>query len=137
VKYKATLPLLLLLVVAGQLSAVFCIAQCEGMSTRMMAHACGMHGMAQGHYCASCKHSSVNDASGNLSAVDCSGQICNSVLGLVQKNPDHGFKPLVAQVSIDAIAPPVLGGMRPLDFKNSRCARSIPPFDPLISSLRV
>lgn len=131
------MPLLLLLLVAGQLSAEFCMAQCEGMSMRMMAHACDMHGMAQGR-CESCKYVSVNGPRGTISALEtCSGQICNSVLGLVQNRPNYGFKPLVALVSVEALAPPVLEGMRPLRFKDSRSTKSIPPFDPLISSLRI
>src|ERR1035437_7290236 len=63
-KYKVILPVLFLLLVAGQMSAEFCMARCEGMSTRMLAHACGMHGMAQGQ-CAMCNHA---PASGTNSA---------------------------------------------------------------------
>ncbi len=134
-KHKATLPLILLLLVAGQMSAEFCRAQCEGMGMRMMAHACGMHGMA---HCASCKHASANGAGGALSGLDaCSGQICNSVLVLVQNPPDHGIKPSVPPASIDIPAPPVLEGTRALRFRDARSTKSILPFDPLISSLRI
>jgi hypothetical protein len=137
VKYKVTLPVLLLLLVAGQMSAEFCMAQCEGMGMGTMEHACGMHAMAQAH-CASCKHASANGASGALSARDaCSGQICNSALGLVQNPPDHGIKPSVSPVSIDILAPPVLEGTRALHFRDARSSKSILPFDPLISSLRI
>jgi hypothetical protein len=137
VKYKATLPVLLLLLVAGQISAEFCRAQCAGMGMRMMEHACSMHGMAHAH-CASCKHASAIGASGALSTLDaCSGQICNSVLGLVQNPPDHGIKPSVSPVSIDILAPPVLEGTRTFHFRDARSTKFILPFDPLITSLRI
>jgi hypothetical protein len=50
-RYKVTLPMALLLLVGGQMSAELCSAQCEAM--RIMASACAMHGMAHCHdaYC--------------------------------------------------------------------------------------
>jgi hypothetical protein len=136
VRYRATLPLLLLLLVAGQMSAEFCRAQCEGAGMRM-EHACAMHVMAHGH-CTSCKHASANGAGGTLSAPDsCSGQFCNSVLGLVQNPPDYGIKPSVSPVSINILAPPVLEGTHTWRLRDARSAKSILPFDPLISSLRI
>lgn len=136
-KHKATLPLLLLLLVAGQMSAEFCMAQCEGMSTGMMAHACGMHGMAHAH-CAWCKHASDKRASNTLSAHEtCSGQACNSVLGLVQNRSDLGFESLVSPVSINILAPPIQDGARAAQFRDVRSTKSILPFDPLMSTLRI
>jgi hypothetical protein len=132
---KTTLPVLLLLLVAGQMSAEFCMARCEGM--RMTEPTCIMHGISHGH-CASCKHTSANGASTSLSALDtCFGQICNGVLGLVQKRPDRGIEPLVATVSFDIFALPLREGTRRFRFSNKRSTRYILPFDPLISSLRI
>jgi hypothetical protein len=135
VKYKATLPLLLLLLVAGQMSAEFCMAQCEGM--RMTGPACTMHKMANGH-CPLCKHTSDNSTSNTLSAPEtCSGQVCNSVLGLVQNRSDRGLEPLVSPVLIDILAPPIEDGARAAQFRDARSTKSILPFDPLISTLRI
>lgn len=135
--YKATLPLLLLLLVAGQMSAEFCMAQCEGMSTGMMAHTCGMDGMAQGH-CPVCKHAQDRRTSNALSVPEiCSGQICNSVLRLAQNRPDHGLKVVVTSVSIDLLVSPLQDGARAARFRSARSTKSILPFDPLISTLRI
>jgi hypothetical protein len=137
VKHKATLPLLLLLLVVGQMSAEFCMAQCEGMSTGMMAHACGMHGMAQGH-CALCKHTSDKRVSNPLSAHEtCSGQACKIVLGLVQNRSDLGFGSLVSPISMNIFAPPIQNGTRAAQFRDVRSTTSILPFDPLMSALRI
>jgi hypothetical protein len=134
-RQKVTLPVLLLLLVVGQMSAEFCRAQCEGM--KVTGSACTMHGMAHG-LCASCKHASANDASGTLSALDtCSGQICSSVLGLVQNRPDREIELLVALVSIDILAPPVREGARSLRFIDARSTTYVLPFDPMISGLRI
>lgn len=136
-RYKATLPLLLLLLVAGQMSAEFCMAQCEGMGTGMMTHACGTPGMAQGH-CPICKHASANSISIASSVpITCSGQACNSILGLVQNRSDLGFEPLVSPVSIKILAPPIQDGARAAQFRDVRSTESILPFDPLISTLRI
>jgi hypothetical protein len=133
--YKAVLPLLLLLLLAGQMSAEFCMAQCEGM--RMTEPACTMHGMSHGH-CASCKHASANGVSTSLSTLGiCCGQTCNSVLGLVQNLADHEIKPLVGTASIDILAPPLLEGTHPVRLRDTRSIRYILLFDPLISSLRI
>jgi hypothetical protein len=129
------MPLLLLLLIGGQMSAEFCRAQCEG---RMLtAHACGMHGMAHAH-CASCKHASANSTNASLSTPKtCSGQTCNSILELVQVRTDPEVRPLVVAVSFDILAPSVLEDTHPARFRNGRSTRSIPPFDPLISGLRI
>jgi len=137
VKYKATLPVVLLLLVIGQMSGELCMAQCEGMGTGMMTHPCGMHGMAQSH-CALCKHSSDKRASNTLSVHEnCSGLACNSVLGLVQNRSDLGFESLVSPVSINVLAPPIRDGARAAQFRDVRSTKSILPFDPLISTLRI
>lgn len=135
--YKATLPMLLLLLVAGQMSAEFCMAQCEGMGTGMMTPSCGMHGMAQGH-CPMCKHASANGISIASSApITCSGQACNSVLGLVQNRSDLRFESLVSPVSINILAPPIQDRARVSQFRDVRSTKSILPFAPLISTLRI
>jgi hypothetical protein len=135
--YKATLPLLLLLLVIGQMSGELCMARCEGIGTGMMAHACGIPGMAQGH-CPMCKHASANGISIASSApITCSGQACNSVLGLVQNRSDLGFESLVSPVSINILAPPIQGGARAAQFRSAQSTKSILPFDPLISTLRI
>jgi hypothetical protein len=135
--YKATLPLVLLLLVAGQMSAEFCMARCEGMGTGMMTHACGTPGMAQGH-CPMCKHASANGISIASSVpITCSGQACNSVLGLVQNRSDLGFESLVSPVSINILAPPIQDRARVSQFREVRSTKSILPFDPLISTLRI
>ena len=134
-KCRIALPLLLLLLLVGQMSAEFCMAQCDGM--RMTEPGCAMHGIAHAH-CASCKHAYANGAGGALSARGaCSGQICNSVLGLVENPPDHGTKPSVSPVSVDILAPPVPEDTRMFHFRDARSTKSILPFDPLISSLRI
>ena len=136
-KYKVTLPVLFLLLVAGQMSAEFCMARCEGMSTRMLAHACGMHGMAQGQ-CAMCNHASASGTNSAASAPEtCSDQICNSVLGLLQNRHDFGIEPSVAAIPLDVVIPPVLEGDSSVRFRTARSTQSIPRFDPLISSLRI
>jgi hypothetical protein len=135
VKHKATLPLLLLLLVVGQMSAEFCMAHCEGM--RMAEPACTMHGMAQGH-CAWCKHASDKRTNNTLSAPEsCSGQVCNCVLGLVQNRSDFGLEILVSLVSIDILAPPIRDGARAAQFRDARSDKPILPFDPLTSTLRI
>jgi hypothetical protein len=131
---KATLPVLLLLLVAGQLSAGFCRAQCEDM--RRSGPACAMHEMAHGH-CASCKHASAGTNSCLSTVGTCFGQTCNRVLGLVQNRPEPGTRRLVESVSSDILAPRALEGTHPVRFRDARISRSIPPFDPLISSLRI
>jgi hypothetical protein len=134
-KCKVTLPVLFILLVAGQMSAEFCVAQCQSM--RMTEPACAMHEMAHGH-CASCKHASANDTSTSLSTLGtCSGQTCNSVLELVQNRPDPEVKPLVVAISFDIYTHPILKGKRHVHFQDARSTKSIPPFDPLISSLRI
>jgi len=133
--YKATLPLLLLLLVAGQMSGGLCMTRCDGMAT--MARSCGMSGMAQGH-CPMCKHASANGISIASSApITCSGQACNSVLGLVQNRSDLGFESLVSPVSINILAPPIQDRARVSQFRDVRSTKSILPFDPLISTLRI
>jgi hypothetical protein len=137
VRYKATLPVVLLLLVIGQMSGELCMARCEGMGTGLMTHACGMHGMAQIH-CALCKHTSDKRASNALSAPEtCSGQACNSVLGLVQNRSDLGFESLVSPGSINILAPPIEERARAAQFRDVRSTKSILPFDPLISTLRI
>jgi len=134
-RHKATLPLLLLLLVAGQMSAEFCMAQCQNM--RMSEPACAMHDMTHGH-CASCKHASANSTDASLSTPrTCSGQTCNNVLGLLQNRSDLGVKPLISPVSIEILAPPIHEGARASRFRDARNIKSILPFDPLISSLRI
>ena len=138
-KYKATLPLVLLLLVIVQMSGELCMAQCEGMGTGMKTHACGMHGMAQGH-CALCKHASANGNGISIAPstpITCSGQACNSVLGLVQNRSDLGFESLVSPVSINILAPPIQDRARVSQFRDVRSTKSILPFDPLISTLRI
>lgn len=134
---KATLPafLLLLLLVAGQMSAELCRAQCEGMA--MTEPVCQMHGMAHCHN-PSCQHASVNAASTAVSAPEtCSGQICQNVLAFPQNRLHQEIKTLAAVVAPDIPALLTLE-RRPLArFRASRSAQSIPPFDPLISSLRI
>jgi hypothetical protein len=134
-RHKATLPLLLLLLVAGQLSAEFCMVQCQGM--RMTEPACAMHEMARDH-CASCKHASASDTSASLSALGtCPGQACNSVLGLALSRPDHEVGLLIPSVSFDVLVPPVLVGMGRMHYRDARSTRSIRPFGPLTPSLRI
>jgi hypothetical protein len=134
-KYKVTLPVLLLLLVAGQMSAEFCMARCQGM--RMTEPACAMHEMAHGH-CAPRKHASINGMSTSLSTLGtCSGQACNSALELMQNRTDPEVKPLVVAISSDILISPILERTRQVHFRDARSTRSIPPFDPLISSLRV
>jgi hypothetical protein len=134
-RHKATLPLLLLLLVAGQMSAEFCMAQCQNM--RMSEPACAMHDMTHGR-CASCKHASANSRNASLlTPRTCSGQTCNSVLGLLQNRSDLGVKPLISRVSIEIFAPPIYEGARASRFRDARNIKSILPFDPLISSLRI
>ena len=134
-RHKATLPLLLLLLVAGQMSAEFCTAQCQNV--RMTEPTCAMHEMAHGH-CASCKHVFANSRNTSLSTPrTCSGQTCTRTLELVKARTDPEAKPLVAAVSLDALAPRDLGDTHRARFRVARSTRSIPPFDPLISSLRI
>jgi hypothetical protein len=134
--YKAALPVLLLLLVAGQLSADFCMAQCQSM--RMMKRACAMHEMAEGH-CGSCKHRSASGTSASLSTPGtCSGQTCNSnVLGLFQIRCDDEIKPFFKAASCDVDASPILNGTHQARCRDARSTKSIPSFDPLISSLRI
>ena len=135
VMHKPTLPLLLLMLVVGQISAGLCQARCEGM--RMPTQPCGMHGMVQGH-CAACNHASVNGANGILAAPEaCFGEICNGVFGLVQNRPDAGVKPLSAGASGDLPVAAVMDGARPASIHATRPTGPIPPFDPLISSIRI
>lgn len=135
-KHKATLPLLILLLVAGQLCAELCMAQCLGM--RMMEPACVMHEMSHGH-CAMCEHASANHSSNTLSAPEtCSSQICSSVLDLPQTRIDHEIKPLGSPVSVDILAASIHERALAVHLRDPRSTKSIPPpFDPLISSLRI
>ena len=132
-RYKATLPLLLLLLVIGQMSGELCMARCEGMAT--MVPSCAMHGMAQGH-CALCKYASDKRTS-NSAPETCSGQICNSVLGLVQNRLDHGINIVVAPVTFEILVPLFQDRARAAQFRDARSTKSILPFDPLISTLRI
>jgi hypothetical protein len=128
--------LLLLLLMVGQVSAELCRAQCEGVG--MTEPVCKMHGMAHCHN-PSCEHASVNAASITVSTPEtCSGQICQNVLELPQSGPDHEIKPLAVAVSLDIASRPALDHQLPVRFRASRSStQSKPPFDPLISSLRV
>lgn len=134
---KATFPaiLLLFLLVAGQMSAELCRAQCEGMA--MTEPVCQMHGMAHCHN-PSCQHASVDAASTAVSAPEtCSGQICQNVLALPQNRLHQEIRTLAAVVSLD-IPKPLTRERKPLArFRASRSTKSIPSFDPLISSLRI
>jgi hypothetical protein len=135
VKYKATLPLVLLLLVIGQMSGELCMARCEGIAT--MAPSCRLPGMAQGH-CTLCKHAPDNRTGNTLSAPEtCSGQVCNSVLGLVQNRSALGLEPLVSLVSINILAPPIEDAAPAARYRDVRSTKSILPFDPLISTLRI
>ncbi len=134
-RLKATLPVFLLLLLAGQLSAELCMAQCQSM--RMTEPACAMHEMSHGH-CASCKHASANGTNASLATMEtCSGQTCNNVLGLEQSRSNTEIRPSVKAVSFDILPPPVVEDTDPVRFRDARSTRSIPPFDPLISSLRI
>src|ERR1035438_8584999 len=125
--YKATLPVLLLLLVAGQMSAEFCMARCESM--RMTQPACTMHGMAHGD-CASCSHASAMSAGGAFSVPEtCSGHTCNSVLGLLQNRPDQRIRPLVV-AAFDVAVRPALEDGRPAHFSATRTTEFSPPFAP-------
>ena len=127
--------MVLLLLVIGQMSAEFCMAQCEGM--RMTGPACTMHSMANGH-CPMCKHASANGISIASSApITCSGQVCNSVLELVQNRSALGLEPLVSLVSIDILGPPIEDAAPAARYRDVRSTKSILPFDPLISTLRI
>jgi len=131
---KLTLPLLLLLLVAGQLSAELCMAQCQ--STRITEPACAMHAMAHGH-CASCKHAFANGTNASFSTMGtCSDQTCSSVLDLAQSRPDN-IRPVVSARSFDILRAPVLEDTHSVRSRDARSTRSISPFDPLISSLRI
>lgn len=135
VRHKATLPVLLLLLVFGQMSGGLCMTRCESIAT--MAHSCGMPGMAQGH-CPMCKHASANGTSVACSSPGtCSGQACNSVLELLQNRPDNEIEPLVAVVPLDIVSSPILEGDSPVRFRTARSTKSNSSFDPLISSLRI
>jgi hypothetical protein len=134
-KCKVTLPLLLLLLIAGQLSAEFCRAQCEGM--KQSEPGCAMREMAHGH-CALCKHSSADSTINTLSTFEtCSGQICNGVLGLAVYRSNYEIRPLAEAGSLDVLVPRILDVMPRARFDGARSTRYIPPFDPLISSLRI
>ncbi len=96
-----------------------------------------MHEMVHGH-CASCKHASANDTTIFLSTLGtCSGQTCIGTLELVQNRTYPEAKPLVVAQSFDNLPSPVLGGTPNVQFRDARSTRSIPPFDPLISNLRI
>jgi hypothetical protein len=126
---------LLLLLVAGQMSAELCRARCDGM--RMIAHACGMHGMAD-YRNASCHHVSANGTFTILSASEtCSGQICMSDLGQLQNRPDHESKPSITRVSLNTVVPPLFEASSLIRFRTERSTEYIPPFDSLISCLRI
>jgi hypothetical protein len=93
--------------------------------------------MAHGH-CASCKHLSADLTTNILSTAEpCSGHICNGLLGFVPNRPNQEIRALVEAGSIDILAPPALEVMQRARFDDARSTRCIPPFDPLISSLRI
>lgn len=134
-KPKATLPLLLLLLVFGQISAELCMARCESMAT--MAPSCRTQRMAQDH-CAMCNHASAVVAGSVLLAQDTgSGKLCNSVLGLLPNRTEKGMQPWVAAVSSVLVTLPALEDIRPVRYRTTRSTESTPQFDPLISSLRI
>ena len=102
-----------------------------------MSRGCEMHGMAHGR-CALCDHASTHGVRTAFSAPDTPcGQICQSALWLLQNGADHQIKPLVAPASFDALAAAVLEAEYLVPFGTTRSTNSIPPFDPLISSLRI
>jgi hypothetical protein len=116
-RHKATLPLLLLLLVAGQMSAEFCAAQCQNM--RMAEPTCAMHKMAHSH-CASCKHAFADSRNASLSTPrTCSGQTCTRALELVKVRTDPEVKPLVAAISFDVLAPPLLEDTHRARFRDA------------------
>jgi hypothetical protein len=85
-----------------------------------------------------CKHASDKRTSNTLSASEtCSGQICNSVLGLVRNRLDHGIRIVVAPVTIEILVPLFQDRARASQFRDVRSTKSILPFDPLISTLRI
>jgi hypothetical protein len=133
--HKATLPLILLLLVAGQFSAELCMAQCQ--SVKMTEPECAMHAMAHGH-CPSCKHASAKGTNASLSTLGtCLGQTCNSVLGLAQSRPNYEIRLVASAISCETLCVPDLEDTRPLSIGDVRSTRSLTPFDPLISSLRI
>jgi hypothetical protein len=120
------LPVLLLLLVIGQMSAEICRARCEAMPC--MAHC----------HDASCRHASANFTRATLLASEtCSGQICRNPLWLPQNRPDHESMLSITSVPFNVPVPEVLEGEHPVRFRTGRSTESIPPFDPLISSLRI
>ena len=131
---KAILPMLLLLLVAGQMSGEVCGARCENMSA--VAPIC-VRGMAHGH-CPLCDHASANGARERLSTPEtCCGQICKVVFGQLESSPDQGRKPLVIAVSIRPTLFTFSEDTRHVRFGIAQHRRPISPFDPLTSTLRI
>jgi hypothetical protein len=93
--------------------------------------------MAPGQ-CALCKHALANGASSIVSVPEnCSGQICENVLGLQQDRADQELRPFAAAVSLDVHSQLGLERTIPVRFRATRSTHPIPPFDALISTLRI
>lgn len=134
---RATMSVLLLLLVSVQAFAVMCSVRCATMghadTQNSMPGITNCHGMSN--------HPAIGAASyAVLAAHGCSSEICQSDLSLLQNRTTQeiGALPLsmVTAVVVSSPAKPFQNTIR-LWLGANRCTNSIPPFDPLISSLRI
>lgn len=136
---KIAIPVILLSLVVVQASVVNCGLKCGAMNHT--ASPCTMQGMQdcpdmQDEACPSSSWTSVQQA-----PADCSWKLCMLDVSLLQSQAEH--ETLLAKGSFigaifkNVLADEVFAGHRLSQFTVTRSTQSIPPFDPLISTLRI
>ncbi|MBS1821291.1 MAG: hypothetical protein JST61_04865 [Acidobacteria bacterium] len=133
-RLKATCSLLLFLLVGVQGFASVCAVRCETMAS--MGSLSRMSGMAN---CQMASQSGSNDQemAAYISSQSCAGHLCTNDWTFLQNQVDHELN--VAALPMAFAGHPIvpIPIASRLQFDANRSTRSIPPFDPLISNLRV
>ncbi|MHB1935449.1 MAG: hypothetical protein ACYCOR_02555 [Acidobacteriaceae bacterium] len=132
---KATLPLLLLLLMTVQAFAAVCDARCAAMSISMSRNS--MPGMANCHGMVSVAVAGRQAVAALTSSQLCASQICKSDWTFLRS-------PVVHELDISTLPATVSGSVAipvqiacPLQCNTGRSTHSITAHDPLISKLRI
>ena len=133
-RLRATCLLLLLLLVGLQSSGVACAVRCETMAN--LGSPSRMSGMAN------CQMASQSDPghqemAAYISSQSCAGHLCMNDWTFLQNQVVHDLSVASSPVvlAVHFVAPIPIASR--LKFEANRSTRTIPPFDPLVSNLRV
>lgn len=135
VRLKATFSqLLLLLLVSVPMFASICAIRCETMTSTGSRNQ--MVGMTHYHM-PSQLDSGSQGASALTSSQPCTGHVCRNDWTFLQTSVVHEFGFTSLGIALANHAVPSLPIAAYLQFQANRSTHSIPPFDPIVSSLRI